>query len=137
MNEGAAGRVLAFVRGLRPRHAILRFKNIGAFGRFDGEAAGCNLSMEELEGLSAAAIGVSVEEIVARNRIVGQAAQDSRLFPADSGARFGQGIWFKLTDWQANALGQVDPDRHRRGRITEDFRVAPAVEHMKANEGGY
>ena len=137
VNEDAVGRTLRFVGSLRPRHAILRFKNIGAFGRYDGEAAGRNLSMEELEGLSAAAIGVSAEEVGARNWIAGQAAQDSRLFPVDPGARFGQGIWFKLTDWQANALGWVDPDCHRRGRITEDFRVAPAVEHMKANEGGY
>lgn len=137
VNEDAVGRVLAFVRGLAPRHAILRFKNIGAFGRHDGEAAGRNLSMEEIEALSAAALGVGAGDIAARNRIEGRAAQDSRLFPAEPGARFGQGIWFKLTDWQANALGRVDPDSRRRGRITQDFRIAPAVEHMKANEGGY
>ena len=137
VNEDAVGRVLEFVQGLRPRNAILRFKNIGAFGRYDGESAMHNLSMEEIEALSAAAIGVTVDEIAARNRIEGQAAQDSRLFPVDPASRFGQGIWFKLTDWQANALGRVDPDTCRRGRITEDFRIAPAVEHMKANEGGY
>ena len=137
LNEDAVGRVLRFVRGLGPRHAILRFKNIGAFGRYDGEAAASNLSMDEIEALSARAIGVGVEEIAARNRIGGQAAQDSRLFPVAPASRFGQGIWFKLTDWQANALGLVDPDTRRRGRITEDFRIAPAVEHMKANEGGY
>ena len=137
VNEDAVGRVLGFVRSLGPRHAILRFKNIGAFGRYDGEAAKRNLGMEELEALSAAALGVSEEEIAARNRIEGQAAQDSRLFPVDPGVRFGRGLWFKLTDWQANALGRVDPDSIRRGRITEEFRIAPAIEHMKANEGGF
>ena len=137
VNEDAVCRVLAFVRGLGPRHAILRFKNIGAFGRYDDEAAVRNLSMGEIEALSAEAIGVNIHEIAARNRIGGPDAQDSRLFPADPDARFGHGIWFKLTDWQANALGRVDPDTRRRGRITEDFRIAPAVDHMKANEGGY
>ena len=56
---------------------------------------------------------------------------------ADLAARPGQGIWFKLTDWQAGAEGLVDPGSRRRGRITEDFRIAPFFDHVKANEGGY
>ena len=71
------------------------------------------------------------------DRVNGAVERNTRLFPADLAARPGQGIWFKLTDWQASAEGLVDPGSQRRGRITEDFRIAPFFDHVKANEGGY
>ena len=67
----------------------------------------------------------------------GEWAPDSRLFPETLSARTGRGLWFKLIDWQANVEGRVPPDLRRRGRVTQDFRIAPLVEHVKANEGRY
>ena len=137
VNEAAVDRLHRFVGDLGPRHAILRFKNIGALGRYDLASEGKNLSMAEMEALCADAIGVDTAGLAAFDRIKGEVAADSRLFPVDPAARPGSGIWFKLTDWQANAEGCIDPNYRRRGRITEDFQIAPFFEHVKANEGGY
>ena len=137
LNEDAVGRVHSFVTGLSPRHAVLRFRNIGALGRHDADAAARNLSMAEMEALCAGAIGVGAAALAGWDRVKGERAPDSRLFPVDLTARPGRGLWIKVTDWQANAEGCLDPDFRRRGRITGDFRIAPFFEHVKANEGGY
>ncbi len=137
VNEAAVGRMYRFMAGLGPRHAVLRFKNVGALGRYDAVSEAVNLSMVEMEALSAGAIGVDAAALSAWNIIKGERAPDSRLFPADLAARSGRGLWFKLTDWQANAQGCLDPDLRRRGRITGEFRIAPFFDHVKANEGGY
>ena len=137
LNEAAMGRVYRFVSGLRPRNAVLRFKNVGAIGRYDADAAARNLSMEEMEKLCADCLGVDPGKIASFDRIKGERAPDSRLFPEDLETRPGRGIWFKLSDWQAGVEGRVPADYRRRGRITQDFRVAPLIEHIWANEGGY
>ena len=137
LNEGAIGRVHGFVSGLSPRHAVLRFKNVGAVGRYDADAAERNLSMMEMEALCARFLGVDPGKIASFDRIKGEWAPDSRLFPETLDARTGRGLWFKLIDWQANVEGRVPPDMRRRGRVTQDFRIAPLVEHVKANEGEY
>ncbi len=137
VNEDAVARVNRFVAGLVPRHAVLKFRNIGAFGRYDAASETRNLSMAEMEALCADAIGVDAAALSAWNTIKGETSPDSRLFPVDLASRPGRGIWIKLTDWQANAEGCLDPDLRRRGRITQDFRIAPFFDHVKANEGGY
>ncbi|MEM9354994.1 MAG: radical SAM protein [Pseudomonadota bacterium] len=45
VNEGAVMRMVDLVNGLRPRHALLRFKTVGALGRFDVNAERENLSL--------------------------------------------------------------------------------------------
>ncbi len=137
VNEDAVARVNRFVAGLAPRHVVLKFRNIGAFGRYDAASEAANLSMAEMEALCADATGVDAAALSAWNTIKGETSPDSRLFPVDLAARPGRGLWIKLTDWQANAEGCLDPDLRRRGRITQDFRIAPFFDHVKANEGGY
>ena len=137
LNEDGVRRVHRFVSGLSPRHAVLRFRNIGALGRHDAGAAARNLSIAEMEALCAGVIGVDAAALAGWDRFKGERTPDSRLFPVDLTARPGRGLWIKVTDWQANAEGCLDPDFRRRGRITGDFRVAPFFEHVKANEGGY
>ena len=137
LNEEAIARVHRFVTGLEPRTAVLRFKNVGAVGRYDADAAARNLSMMEMEALCADFLGIDPGKIASFDRIKGEWAPDSRLFPETLDARTGRGLWFKLIDWQANVEGRVPPDLRRRGRVTQDFRIAPLVEHVKANEGGY
>ncbi len=137
LNEGAVKRVYDIVRNLEPRHAVLRFKNIGALGRYDRQAEARNLTMADLERLSARAIGCPAGRLSGFNRFKGAVDANTRLFPADPGARPGSAIWFKLTDWQADGRGFVDPDSKRRGRVTQDFRIAPFFDHVKLNEGAY
>ena len=46
-------------------------------------------------------------------------------------------ILIRVTDWTVNEDGVVDPGNMKRGRITQDWKIAPAFEHIKKNEGGY
>ncbi|MDE0408368.1 MAG: radical SAM protein [Alphaproteobacteria bacterium] len=137
VNEGAVGRLRRFMADLGPRHAVLRFKNIGAFGRYDAASKARNLSMAEMEALCAAAIGADAAALAAWDRIKGKAEAGNRLFPVDLATRTGRGLWFKLTDWHAKVDECGESDFRRRGRITQDFRIAPFFDHVKANEGGY
>ncbi len=137
VNEGAVRRMHGLMAGLGPRHAVMRFKNIGAFGRYDAASKTRNLSMAEMEALCADAIGADAASLAAWDRIKGKAEAGSRLFPVDLAARPGRGLWFKLTDWHAKVEECTESDFRRRGRITEEFRIAPFFDHVKANEGGY
>jgi hypothetical protein len=49
------------------------------------------------------------------------------------------GIWFKIADWNtfSNPDGIPLPGNTRRGRLTENFKVAPMSEHVKINEYKY
>ena len=120
-----AGQYLAFRRGF------------ATLGRYDRQAEARNLTMADLERLSSRAIGCPARRLNSFNRFKGALDANTRLFPADPGARPGSGIWFKLTDWQADGRGFVDPDSKRRGRVTQDFRIAPFFEHVKLHEGAY
>ena len=57
------------------------------------------------------------------NRYKGQVERNTRLFPVDLTTRPGEGLWVKLTNWQADANGQVDQGSTRRGRLAKDGRV--------------
>lgn len=46
-------------------------------------------------------------------------------------------IWIKITDWSPPGADFPDPDSKRRGRLTQDFRIAPCFEHIKKNENVY
>ncbi len=91
LNESAVQRVLDFVRGLAPRHALLRFRNVGALGRYDAEAEANNLSLEELEALSANAVGCDQLSLSDFNRFKGAVEPNTRLFPVDLKVKGGQG----------------------------------------------
>lgn len=43
----------------------------------------------------------------------------------------------RLVDWSVDDDGIPDSGNERRGRITEDFQIAPFFEHVKDNENGY
>ena len=138
VNEAAVERMFRlFTETIRPRGVTLRFKNIGALGRFDETGEADNLSMAEMEALCAQTLGLDAASLLDLARDRGHVEANSRIFPADRETRPGRGIWFKITDWQVSGGGCVDPGSVRRGRITEDFRIAPFFEHVKANEGGY
>ena len=93
--------------------------------------------MEELEGLCALAAGHARNRISGFNRVKGKVEAPTRLLPLDLASRSGSGVWIKLTDWQVDGMGLVDGGSKRRGRVTEDFRIAPLFDHVKLNEGGY
>lgn len=134
INEGAVQRLIQLVKAHQPRHALLRFKNIGALGRYDQQAEQHNLTMAEMEQLLADVMGCSRTDISKYNVIAQHQETNTRLFPLDLSSTTGQGIWIKLTDWQADRDGYIDKGSQRRGRITKDFFIAPFFEDVKAND---
>ena len=46
-------------------------------------------------------------------------------------------IYIKMTSWQIDSDGIVDPKNENRGRITQNWKIAPFFEHIKLNEFGY
>lgn len=137
INEGAVERLINLIKRHKPRHALLRFKNVGALGRYDQQAEKHNLSMQEMQTLLADVIGCRASDLSSYNQVKHLEEPNTRLFPLDLHSPTGQGIWIKLTDWQANQHGLIDPQSQRRGRVTQDFKLAPFFEHVKAHEGDY
>lgn len=137
VNEGAVKRAIDLVKQINPKNALMRFRNVGALGRFDKNAERQNLSMPELENMVIEALGHPIANIPRQSN--GNIVHDAniRIFPVDPASVVGRGIWIKLTDWQIDENGLVDPNSTHRGRITPDFQIAPFFEHVKANEGGY
>ena len=46
-------------------------------------------------------------------------------------------IYIRLIDWTVDKEGVPDPGNKKRGRITQNWKIAPAFEHIKKNEGAY
>jgi len=61
-------------------------------------------------------------------------ALTSYMFPYETKA--GK-VLIRLIDWQTDDDGVIDHDNPNRGRLTENFTIAPFFEHVKKNEYGY
>ena len=46
-------------------------------------------------------------------------------------------LHIKITNWDIDKEGVIDPGNKNRGRITKDFKIAPFYEDVKINEYGY
>tara|TARA_B110000196_G_scaffold311118_1_gene314687 strand:- start:28 stop:960 length:933 start_codon:yes stop_codon:yes gene_type:complete len=115
---------------------VLRMKSIGAIGRYMEDST---FSIEELCDLAIKDLGIRHEDI---NKVgAGVVSNDptvpigsSYMFPYETAA--GK-VFVRLIDWQNNDEGVIDHDNPNRGRLTEDWTIAPFFEHVKDNEFGY
>lgn len=130
VNEGAVARMFSILREHNPRNAAVKFRNIGALGRYDQKSEQQNLSMRQMLKLVADEIDCDVETLNAWRDVKGYDEENSRLFPLDLTSKTASGLWCKVTDWQADDMGRVDPGSKRRGRITSDFKVGGFFEEM-------
>ena len=127
-------RAYCYLSDSTPRHVVFHLKNIGAVGRYDRGAERTNITLAELERLALAAIGRPNKELTSYRWIKGHAEARSRLFPVDSDAPAGRGIWLKLSDWQADGEGVLERRSWRQGRMTGEFMVASMAEIVAARE---
>lgn len=155
VNDQAPGKMLELYQRLGIRHALCRIKNVGKLGRsmFDDNAGehkltvNTNYSINGLIRLVSEQTGLSVDYIESwRHRPIyenTEPEETSFMFPLDPKSEgrllHKSGIWFKIADWNtfSNPDGVPLPNNTRRGRLTQDFKVAPMSEHVKRNEGGY
>jgi molybdenum cofactor biosynthesis enzyme MoaA len=155
VNDEAPARLLDLYQRKGISNALCRIKNVGKLGRsmFDTTAGehrvsvNTNYSMDGLIKLVAGQTGLSEDYIQSwRAKPIYENTdpeEDSFIFPlnpASAGKMMHKsGIWFKIANWNtfSNPDGVPLPNNKRRGRLTEDFKVAPMSEHVKLNEGGY
>jgi molybdenum cofactor biosynthesis enzyme MoaA len=130
VNDAAIGRLIDMCKELDHK-IVIRFRNIGQIGRYSLEKED-NYSYDELINLVATTAGVDPHEVRTQNVVDGYEEDHNILFQIPNTK-----IWIKVTDWSPEDSAIPDPGSKRRGRITENFKVAPFFEHVKQNEFGY
>ena len=141
VNEDAPGALLELFDANNVRNVLMRIKNVGQLGRYQTDMDD-NVKLDQLVKLCSEQMGVSEDYINSFRdaKLYGMYQEkNSILFPLREGNTIlNRGRWVKITNWDTdNESGIPDPNSKRRGRITENFTVAPLYEHIKMNEGGY
>ena len=140
VNEEAPSRMLSMLRQHDIGNVTLRFKTIGQIGRFMPEEY--QMTMDDLINIMSNQLNLSKDyiEYWRDNWIYPDNRQekDSFLFPLNpESKRVYSGIWIKLVNWNKYGKETVLSNSTRRGRLTENFKVAPFFEHVTQNEGEY
>lgn len=113
---------------------ILRFRSVGHLGRF---MENTSMNYEEFIELASQQLNVSVEHIKNSNIRANVDVKNNTfgyIFPIQT--EIGE-ILIRLVDWESDEYTAPDPDSNSRGRITQDFKIAPFFDHVKENEFGY
>lgn len=109
---------------------VLRFRTIGAIGRYMEDST---IQYNDFIELAAQQLNISTNYI--KNSDL-KALKDVKnntyglIFPYKN-------LLIRLVDWSADEDGIPDSGSKSRGRITQDFKIAPFFEHVKENEFGY
>lgn len=118
---------------------VLRFKSIGLIGRNMGESFA--YSIDDLQKIASDQLKISIEKIKFAKATSGivkagnyGSSLTSYLFPYETSNGM---IYIRLIDWSVNDEGVIDHDNQNRGRLTENWTIAPFFEHVKKNEFGY
>ena len=134
VNDQVPGRLLKIMQDLSC-NAVMRFRNVGQLGRH-ALTHEKNYKFDELIDLVGKQVGKTSAYIHKFHSVNGYEEEKNVLFPLEEGKKH-KTIWVKITDWSPAPGSIPDPGSKRRGRITQNFKVAPFFEHVKANEFGY
>ena len=144
VNDEVIARMLHVYEKTGVKNVMCRLKNIGDIGR--SMADNGNYTQKELITLLSEQTGMSEDYIYSwKNRPIYEndhVEADSFMLPMDPKAEgkfvHKSGIWFKIANWNSEDSETVPLSNSlRRGRLTEDFKVAPFFEHVKLNEFEY
>ncbi len=116
-------------------NSIIRFRNVGQVGRYSLEKDQ-NWTFGQMVGLVCDQFNKDPSWAVKWNRINGCDEKNVIFFPMDETKRM-KTTWVKITDWSPASSNFPDPGNNRRGRLTQDFKVAPFFEHVKIYENVY
>jgi len=130
INDAAIDRLIKMCKEFDHK-IVIRFRNIGQLGRYSLDKED-NYTYDELIDIVATTAGVDPTEVRKNNIVDGYEEDHNILFQIPNTK-----IWIKVTDWSPEDSTIPDPNSKRRGRITENFKVAPFFEHVKQNEFGY
>tara|TARA_B100000902_G_scaffold399574_1_gene471124 strand:+ start:6852 stop:7766 length:915 start_codon:yes stop_codon:yes gene_type:complete len=144
VNDEVIARMLHVYEKTGVKNVMCRLKNIGDIGR--SMADNGNYTQKELITLLSEQTGMSEDYIYSwKNKPIYEndhVEADSFMLPMDPKAEgkfvHKSGIWFKIANWNSEDSETVPLSNSlRRGRLTEDFKVAPFFEHVKLNEFEY
>lgn len=144
VNDEVIERMLHVYEKTGVKNVMCRIKNIGDIGRSMSD--GGNYTQAELITLLSQQTGMSEDYIYSwKNRPIYEndhVEADSFMVPLDPKSEgkmvHKSGIWFKIANWNSQDSNTVPlANSLRRGRLTEDFKVAPFFEHVKLNEFEY
>ena len=142
INEEAPSRLLHLMNSKDIETVTMRIKNVGQLGRYQKDEDE-NIKLDGLVKLCADQFKLSEDYIWSHygkvHRYGGRVEPGTIEFPMDEGNtnRYHK-RWIKITDWDTdNTVGIPDPGSQRRGRLTENWTIAPMYEHIKMNEGNY
>lgn len=142
INEDAPARMLSLLDKEDVQNTTLRIKNVGQIGRYQSDTDE-TIKFPELVKLISKQLNVSEDWIWSHhgvpNRYTNGIEMNRIEFPLDekNKNRYA-GRWVNLIDWDLDTeVGIPDPNSRRRGRITQNWTIAPAYEHLKMNEGEY
>lgn len=121
-NEHAVKRLYDMMGGYKMKlKPVLRFRAVAPIGRSMGTQY--TYSLDELRAVACSQLGVT-QEYIDENTV-----EVANNF---SGVCFEMpNAFIRLISWDG------DETNEHRGRVTEDFTIAPFFEHVKENEGGY
>ena len=117
---------------------VLRMKSVGMLGRYMKDSS---YTMQELAGLASEQLNIPYETIINSKATAGVVkagaygeAETSLLFTYESSVG---SFYIRFIDWSVDDDGVIDHDNPNRGRLTQNWNVAPFFEHVKRNEFGY
>lgn len=136
LNEKVPKNLYKKLNDLNVKKAVMRFRNVGQIGRHMLSKQN-NYSYKELIEFIASEFQLDKKYILKCNEMSGYKEKNIVFFPVKPINNKSSLIYVKVTDWSPENSHFPDPNSKRRGRITQNFKIAPAFEHIKLNEFGY
>lgn len=133
-NEHVPGRLLSLSKEIGG-NPIFRFRNVGQVGRYSLEKAQ-NWTFQELIDIVCVQFNKDPQWAKTWTVINGYVEKNVLFFPLDENKKI-KTPWVKITDWSPKNSVLPDPGSQRRGRLTQDFKLAPFFEHVKKYENVY
>jgi molybdenum cofactor biosynthesis enzyme MoaA len=116
---------------------VLRMKSVGQIGRYMENSS---YSIQELKDIVTSQLDINEKDIyqtaagvVAAGPLSGETLS-SWMFEYETQAG---PIYVRLIDWEIDDEGVIDHDNTSRGRLTQNWTIAPFFEHVKQNEFNY
>lgn len=134
INNLAIKKMIPFLKTAGINKGVIRLKNVGQVGRYQLNSTQ-NFSLKEIASLCSQEWNLSLDDIL-NSKIINNGKEEfgSRFFSVDGSTNRAKGLWCKITDWSyISSQGETS----RRGRITQDWKIAEFSEHIKYHEGQY
>lgn len=135
VNEHVPGRIKEMIQE-HNYPVSLEFRNVGQIGRYSLEKNE-NYTREEILKMLSEIFDFDPTAEEWKESLIDDDTY-SWYFPLDpKKAKICKTVGIRITDWSRMDQGYPIEDNLKRGRITENFMVAPFFEHLKENENGY